>query len=246
MLLRPLSPRSITTNSIRILPQWNGARNGREQTGAPGGYDLGIARKNIVRYSDVMTADDPIALFCELLERARQVCTDDPTAMVLSTVDAHGRPSARYVLLKDVDRRGFVFYTNLKSRKAEELDARPAAALCFYWAPLDKQIRIEGDIGRVSEAEADAYFATRPREFQIGAWASSQSAVLASREVLDARVRNARAHFEGQPVPRPQFWSGFRVVPMRMEFWTRHPARLHERVLYERRHDSWVVSYLFP
>ena len=216
------------------------------QPHAPGEYGSGIAQEHFVRYSDAMPANDPIGLFCELLEHAKQVCTDDPTAMVLSTVDMHGRPSARYVLLKDVDSRGFVFYTNLESRKAQELGVHPAAALCFYWAPLDKQIRVEGDISHVSEAEADAYFATRPREFQISAWASSQSAVLASREALDARVRDAYTRFEGQSVPRPPFWSGFRIVPMRMEFWTRHLARLHERVLFERRHDAWVMSYLFP
>ena len=193
-----------------------------------------------------MPAHDPIADFQELLERAKQVCSEDPTATVLATVDAQGRPSARYVLLKAVDDRGLVFYTNLESRKARDLTASPYASLCFYWAPLDKQIRIEGSVEQVSDVEADAYFATRPREFQISAWASRQSAPLASREALDARVREAQTRFEGQRVPRPPFWSGFRVVPARVEFWTRHPARLHERVLYERREDSWALSYLFP
>ena len=166
--------------------------------------------------------------------------------MVLSTVDDDGRPSGRYVLLKNVDRHGFVFYTNLDSRKARELAANPYAALTFYWPPLDKQVRIEGRAVRVSDLEADTYFATRPREFQVGAWASTQSATLASRAALDQRVVEARARFEGGAVPRPPCWSGFRVIPQSIEFWTRDPARLHDRALFERRDDRWVRSLLFP
>jgi len=189
-------------------------------------------------------ADDPIALFSELFARASQV-HEEANAMVLSTVDAGGRPSGRYVLLKAVDDRGFVFYTNFGSRKARALAANPLAALTFYWAP-DHQVRVEGRIERVSDAEADAYFATRPREFQIGAWASAQSDALASRAVLDERVAEATARFEGKSVPRPPFWSGYRVMPDAIEFWNRDPHRLHERILFERRGGAWARSFLFP
>lgn len=192
-----------------------------------------------------MTIDDPVAMFSALFEAAARECAE-PDAMVLSTVDVDGRPSARYVLLKGVDDRGFVFYTNLESRKALALAAHPAAALTFYWAPLGKQVRIEGDVERTSDADADAYFATRPRESQIGAWASKQSAALASRAELDARTDEMRRRFEGAPVPRPPFWSGFRVVPHSIEFWTRDPARLHDRERFERRQGAWMRTLLFP
>lgn len=192
-----------------------------------------------------MPTDDPIAIFTELFQRAGRECAE-PDAMVLSTVDADGRPSARYVLLKGVDARGFVFYTNLGSRKAQALTANPHAALTFYWAPLGKQVRVEGAVERVSDADADAYFATRPRDSQIGAWASKQSTSLASAALLDERTREARDRFAGAPVPRPPFWSGYRVVPRSIEFWTRDPARLHERVSFERREGNWVRSLLFP
>ncbi len=191
-----------------------------------------------------MPVDDPIAMFSELFERAGRECAE-PNAMVLSTVDADGRPSARYVLLKGIDEHGFVFYTNLGSRKARALAANPYAALTFYWPP-DKQVRVEGDVERVSDADADAYFATRPRESQIGAWASKQSAALTSPASLDQRVLEILDRFDGVPVPRPPFWSGFRVVARSIEFWTRDPARLHERVHFERRDGGWSRSLLFP
>lgn len=187
---------------------------------------------------------DPIDRFRELFERIAATCSE-PDAMVLSTADADGRPSGRYVLLKAVDARGFVFYTNLGSRKAQALAANPLASLCFYWPP-DHQVRIEGRAEPVSDAEADAYFATRPRPFQVGAWASSQSAALESRAVLDARVVEADARFKDRTVTRPPFWSGFRVVPDAIEFWTRDPARLHVRERYERRADGWTLTTLFP
>ena len=192
-----------------------------------------------------MPTDDPLAMFSALFERAGRECAE-PNAMVLSTVDADGRPSARYVLLKGLDDGAFVFYTNLGSRKARALAANPYAALTFYWPPLDKQVRIEGDVERVSEADADAYFATRPRDSQVGAWASKQSASLASPASLGERIREIRDRFDGAPVPRPPFWSGFRVVARSIEFWTRDAARLHERVHFGRQDGGWVRSLLFP
>jgi pyridoxamine 5'-phosphate oxidase len=195
---------------------------------------------------DGMTLDDPIAMFSELYQEAGRRGTTEPDAMVLSTVDEGGRPSGRYVLLKEVDQRGFVFYTNLESRKARALAANPYAALCFYWPLVDKQVRVEGRVERVPDAEADEYFETRPRESQIGAWASTQSAVLASRESLDRRVQEIQERFESGTVTRPPFWSGFRVVPDAIEFWTRHPARLHERALFTREDGRWVRTLLYP
>jgi pyridoxamine 5'-phosphate oxidase len=195
---------------------------------------------------DGMSIDDPIAMFSELFDEARRLGTLEPDAMVLSTADERGRPSNRYVLLKEHDQRGFVFYTNLESRKARDLAANPYAALCFYWPLIDKQVRVEGKVEHVSDADADEYFASRPRESQIGAWASTQSAALASRESLDQRVQKVRERFEGRAVPRPPFWSGFRVVPAAIEFWTRHPARLHDRALFAREDGRWVRTLLYP
>jgi pyridoxamine 5'-phosphate oxidase len=189
--------------------------------------------------------DDPIEVFRALFERATQACVE-PDAMVLATVDADGRPSARHVLLKAFDQRGFVFYTNLESRKARAIGAHPFASLCFYWAPLEKQVRVDGTVERVSDAEADAYFATRPRESQIGAWASDQSAILESRAVLDQRIVETRARFDGHLVSRPPFWSGFRVVPRSIEFWTRDPSRLHERERYVSDSGRWIRTLLYP
>jgi pyridoxamine 5'-phosphate oxidase len=191
-----------------------------------------------------MPVDDPIALFATLFERASHD-SPEPDAMVLSTVDPDGRPSARYVLLKGFDARGFVFYTNLESRKARALAQRPQAALTFYWPP-QTQVRIEGVVEPVTDAEADAYFATRPRGSQIGAWASEQSAPLASRAQLDQRIQDIEARFAGTVVARPPFWSGYRVVASSMEFWTRDVSRLHERVLFERAGGLWTRSLLFP
>jgi len=193
-----------------------------------------------------MTLDDPIAIFRELYDEARRRGTLEPEAMVLSTADKHGRPSGRYVLLKEASQRGFVFYTNLQSRKARALADNPYAALCFYWPLIDQQVRVEGLVEPVSEAEADEYFGSRPRESQIGAWASTQSAELGSREALDLRVLEAQQRFEGVTVPRPPFWSGLRVVPAAIEFWTRHPARLHERALFTRDGGRWSRTLLFP
>jgi pyridoxamine 5'-phosphate oxidase len=191
-----------------------------------------------------MVIDDPVAMFSALYTDAARTLAE-PDAMVLSTVDPDGRPSARYVLLKEVDDRGFVFYTNLESRKARALAVHPFAALTFYWPPAT-QVRIEGDVERVSDADADAYFATRVRDSQIGAWASLQSAPLASRDALDARVEEICRRFKGVPVTRPPFWSGYRVVATSIEFWTRDPARLHERLVYRRRGGEWSRSFVYP
>lgn len=190
-------------------------------------------------------SDDPIEMFRVLYEQALQSCVE-PDAMVLSTVDPDGRPSSRYVLLKAADRNGFVFYTNLTSRKAAALAAHPSAALCFYWGPMGKQVRVEGAVEPVTDGEADAYFASRPRDSQIGAWASDQSSTLESRAELNRRVEEIRARFAGGQVPRPPFWSGFRIVPDMIEFWTRDPARLHEREHFERQGDVWRRRLLYP
>lgn len=192
---------------------------------------------------------DPIAHFAALLDEARHVDRArlaEPTAMTLATVDDAGRPSARIVLLKDLDARGFVFYTNYESRKGRELLAHPWAALCFHWQPMERQVRVEGRVERVTDAEADAYFASRARMSRIGAWASRQSATLESDAELQQRVRDVEARFVGGDVPRPPNWSGFRVVPQRIEFWHGRPYRLHERLLYERDDTGWRVRRLFP
>ena len=194
-------------------------------------------------------AADPIARFAALLEQAHLAPIAEPTAMALATADADGRPSNRMVLLKDVDARGFVFYTNLGSRKARELEANPHAALCFHWQPLEVQVRVTGRAEPVSDAEADAYFASRPRGSQIGAWASKQSTPLASRATLEERIREVTERFAGRSVPRPPFWSGFRVIPEVIEFWHGQPSRLHERDVYTRDAAAplgWRIEQLYP
>ncbi|HEX5521723.1 MAG TPA: pyridoxamine 5'-phosphate oxidase [Longimicrobiaceae bacterium] len=192
---------------------------------------------------------DPIARFAALLERAHHAGLAEPTAMSLATADAEGRPSNRMVLLKDADARGFVFYTNLGSRKAREIGENPHAALCFFWQPLEVQVRVTGRVEPVGDAEADAYYASRPRGSQIGAWASKQSTPLAARAELDRRIQEITERYEGQPIPRPPFWSGFRVVPEVIEFWHGQPSRLHERDVYTRdaaAPGGWRVEQLYP
>lgn len=187
--------------------------------------------------------------FRDLLEQAKSSPDPEPTAMTVATLGADGRLSARTVLLKAYDDRGFVFYTNTRSRKGRELAAHQRAALLFHWKHLREgvQVRIEGDVEPVSAAEADRYFASRPRPSQIGAWASDQSETLASREAFDARMDEVEKRFDGQPVPRPPHWSGYRVLPDAIELWYGAQFRLHERYLYERGADGvWGKRMLFP
>ena len=194
----------------------------------------------------VTTSEDPISLFKDWLADAERSEPNNPDAMTLATVTPDGAASARMVLLKGVDERGFTFYTNLGSRKAEQLSANPRAALCFYWKSLKRQVQVEGTVERVDDAEADAYFATRPRGAQIGAWASRQSHPLEGRFRLEARMAKYTAKFHVGTVPRPDFWSGFRVVPQLIEFWREQPFRLHDRVVYHRDGGGWRKERLYP
>lgn len=190
---------------------------------------------------------NPFSQFSEWLEAAKaRKDIAEPTAMSLATVSADGQPSLRIVLLKAHDERGFVFYTNLQSRKSRELFANPKAALCFHWMPLERQVRIEGRVELVSDAEADAYFASRPRESQLGAWGSKQSEPLTNLSVLFQEIKNAEAEYDGRDVPRPPHWSGWRVVPQKIEFWQQGDFRLHDRQLYVKNGDGWVVTGLYP
>lgn len=192
---------------------------------------------------------DPIEHFRALLAAAQSVdraLLPEPTAMTLATVGSDGQPSARLVLLKAVDQRGFVFYTNLRSRKGRDLAANPRAALTLHWQPLEVQVRIEGVAEQVEDEEADAYFATRARSSQIGAWASDQSEPIAREGDLDARFAEAERRFAGRDVPRPPHWSGYRVIPERIEFWRNRPSRLHERRLFQRDGATWREVLLYP
>lgn len=190
--------------------------------------------------------DDPIARFSAWLAEAEASEPNDPNAMALATADANGQPSVRMVLLKGLSAAGFVFYTNQESRKALDLRTVARAGLLFHWKALRRQVRVEGAISPVSEGEADVYFASRGRISQLGAWASDQSRPLDSRATLDARLAEVTARFEGQDVPRPPHWSGYRVAPERIEFWQDGAHRLHDREVYERAGDGWRIGRLFP
>lgn len=188
---------------------------------------------------------DPIALFDDWLAEARAAEVNDPEAMALATV-VDDRPSVRMVLLKGHGPEGFVFYTNEESAKGKQLGANPRAALLFHWKTLRRQVRVEGTVGRVPDAQADAYFASRGRDSQLGAWASDQSRPLDSRATFERRFEEVKQRFEGQDVPRPAHWGGYLVVPSRIEFWTDRPHRLHERRLFTRSGEGWTEGLLYP
>lgn len=189
---------------------------------------------------------DPFDQFADWFMAVQSAGYVEPTAMTLATVDADGQPSARVVLLKGFDKHGFVFFTNYTSRKAQDLAARGRAGLLFFWDKEMRQVRIEGTIGKVSAGESDEYFATRPRGSQIGAWASPQSAPIVDRGELEQRVARHEAEFGQGPIPRPPHWGGYRVVPVRFEFWQGRASRLHDRVVYARGADGWTRSRIAP
>jgi pyridoxamine 5'-phosphate oxidase len=195
--------------------------------------------------SAVETESDPIALYLRLAERARVEGIDTAPA-ALATADAAGQPSVRIVLVRRVDPRGFVFFTNYHSRKGRELAENPRASLCQHWPTLEEQVRVEGATERIDDAESDAYFAGRPRDSQLGAWASDQSRVLEARALLDGRLKEVEQRFQNQPVPRPPHWGGYRIVPSRIEFWYGRAGRLHERLLFASTGDGWKTSWLYP
>lgn len=192
-------------------------------------------------------ADDPIDQFKQWFQEALEAGVPEPNAMTLATATPEGQPSARIVLLKDVGAKGFVFYSNYESRKGKELARNPQAALVFWWEPLERQVRIEGTVERIPEEESNAYFQRRPRGSQLGAWASPQSRVIESRDVLKKRLAEVKEEYgDGDPIPRPPQWGGFRLQPTAIEFWQGRPNRLHDRLHYRRNKDRWTLERLAP
>ncbi len=196
----------------------------------------------------ITAADNPLVLFSAWMDEAIASEPNDPNAMALATVDSSGHPNVRMVLLKGADDRGFVFYTNLESAKGAELTGQPFAALCLHWKSLGRQIRVRGAVSPVSDAEADAYFATRPKDSQIGAWASAQSRPMEGRWVFEKAIAKYAAKYALSSVPRPPYWSGFLLAPVEIEFWRSRPFRLHDRLVYRRADPSspWRTERLFP
>lgn len=190
--------------------------------------------------------NDPIARFLQIYERAEKEDPGDHTRVALATTDTNGRPSVRMVLLRGIDERGFVFFTNYSSRKAREIEANPQAALCFYWESIKEQVRVEGIVKRTSNDESDIYFTSRERGSQLAAWASKQSSALESRAELLAAYDKAKVRFSEGAVPRPDFWGGFRLHPERIEFWSNKTHRMHDRVVFVYKDDTWAKKRLYP
>ena len=210
--------------------------------------DIAAIRKEYIQktFDEKDAAADPLTQFGHWWHEAIESNIDEVNAMTLATASSDGLPSARIVLLKDYDDKGFVFFTNYNSHKGQNLSVSHHVALVFFWKELERQVRIEGDAVRLTDAENDEYFLSRPEESRIGAWASPQSSVIAGREVLDHNVEELKKRFEGKEVMRPPHWGGYRVEPVRIEFWQGRPGRLHDRVLYERIRNGWEISRLAP
>lgn len=214
----------------------------------PSPTDRDYATETEAKADDIFTREDPFALFEDWLKVAREKEINDPNAMAVSTADADGFPDVRMVLLKDVDARGFVFYTNAESQKGNQLAENARAALCFHWKSLRRQVRVRGLVSQVCDDEADAYFTSRARDSRIGAWASKQSRPLESRFALEKAVAGYAAKFNIGDIPRPEFWTGYRIQPLRLEFWRDRAFRLHDRLVFERETLSapWTTTRLYP